>query len=399
MSKRADGQAKLGKRGNREGSIYQREKDGRWVGAISLGWEGGKRRRKTVYGATQAEVIDKLETLRSDIRQNMPVTDARLTVGKFLNEWLEHIEPNENGEGTIRRSTFVGYEVMVRLHIIPALGHIRLAKLSPRDVERFLRDKREKPTKGKKVLSPRTVQLIRVVLRLALQQAVSWGMVGRNVVDLTRGPSVPQRKVNPLTADQVRIFLDGVKGDRLEALYVTAFSLGMRQSELLGLRWSDVDLDAGTLNVAQTLERVKGGRQFNRPKSDRSNRTLAMPAITVKALKAHRARQNEEKLALGKNWKDLGLVFTSTLGTPLDHRNVLRTYQRHLERLGLPAQTFHDARHACASLLLAQGVPLRTIMEVLGHSQIGITANTYAHLSVELKRDAADRMDALFASG
>lgn len=389
----------MSKRGNSEGSIYEREKDGRWVGAVSLGWEGGKRKRKTVYGATQAEVIDKLDRLRSDIRQNLPVADERLTLEKFLKDWLAHVEPGENGDGPIRRSTYVGYEVMVRRHIIPGLGRTRLTKLSPRDVESFLREKRVKPDKNGKALSPRTVQLIRVVLRLALQQAVSWGLVSRNVVDLTRGPSVPQRKVNPLTAEQVRIFLDGVRGDRLEGLYVTAFSLGMRQSELLGLRWQDVDLERGTLNVAQTLERVKGGRKFNRPKSDRSNRTLVMPAVTLKALRAHRSHQNEERLGLGEEWEDHGLVFTSTRGTPLDHRNVLRTYQRHLERLGLPPQTFHDARHACASLLLAQGVPLRTIMEVLGHSQIGITANTYAHLSVELKRDAADRMDALFASG
>jgi integrase len=203
--------------------------------------------------------------------------------------------------------------------------------------------------------------------------------------------------VRTLSSEQARSFLDAVQGDRLEALYTVAIALGLRQGEILGLRWIDVDFDAGTITVARALQRVGGRLMFVPPKSARSLRTVSMPTTLVAALRAHRARQLQERLAAGPDWNPDDLVFTSSTGTPLDSRNVTRRFQAALERAGLPRMRFHDARHTCATLLLAQGVQPRVVMETLGHSQISLTMNTYAHVIPELQREAADRMEAVLA--
>ncbi|MEZ4494687.1 MAG: tyrosine-type recombinase/integrase [Dehalococcoidia bacterium] len=376
----------MSRRANREGSVYKR-KDGRWVGVVDLGWENGRRRRKSVYGRTQSEVNAKMPAVRLDVQRGIPVPDERITVEQLLRDWLE-----VSARPSVRASTYACYEANVRLHLVPTLGRTRLVKLAPLDVERLLHAKRAAG------LSPNTVRLIRVTLRRALQKALEWGLVARNVADLVSGPTITRKQVQPLTAEQIRTFLAGVKGDELEALYVVAFTLGLRQGEILGLRWQDIDLDADTLRVEQALQRVGGQRQFGPPKSDRSMRALVLPDLTAAALRQHRLRQLEARLSAGERWQDQGLVFTTSIGTPCDPRKVTRLFQAHLKLLGLPHQRFHDARHAAASLLLAQGSDLRSIMEVLGHSQISLTANTYSHLSQEMKRDAAARMDAVFAS-
>lgn len=199
------------------------------------------------------------------------------------------------------------------------------------------------------------------------------------------------------TPTQARTFLDAIRGDRLEALYAVAVALGLRQGEILGLRWADVDLDVGKITVCQALQRVDGRLTFVEPKSRRSRRTIPMPPTVARALRAHRARQLEERLTGGPDWNEHDLVFVSTTGTPLDGRNLTRRFQAVLERAGLPRMRFHDARHTCASLLLAQGVQPRVIMETLGHSQIGLTLNTYAHVIPELQREAAERMEEVLA--
>jgi integrase len=169
--------------------------------------------------------------------------------------------------------------------------------------------------------------------------------------------------------------------------------LGLRQGEILGLRWSDVDVETSTLRVAQALQRVNGRLEFVEPKSRRSRRTIPMPPTVARALRAHRSRQLEERIAVGPRWRESDLVFTTSIGTPLDSRNVTRRFQAALERASLPRLRFHDLRHTAASLMLAQGVPARVVMETLGHSQISLTMNTYSHVVPALQREAADRMD------
>ncbi len=189
--------------------------------------------------------------------------------------------------------------------------------------------------------------------------------------------------------------LHAAKGERLEARFTVALTLGLRQGETLGLRWQDVDLEAGDLRVRVALQRVKGKLQLVEPKTPGSRRALPVPPSVVLALREHRRNQLEERLAVGPLWQDSGLVFTTTIGTPPDATNVVRHCRAILDRAGLPRMRYHDLRHACASLLLAQGVKLRTIMEILGHSQLSTTAEVYAHVLPALQGDAANRMEAL----
>ncbi|MHB1414616.1 MAG: site-specific integrase, partial [Chloroflexota bacterium] len=198
--------------------------------------------------------------------------------------------------------------------------------------------------------------------------------------------------------EQARTVLQSIRGHRLEALYTVALVLGLRQGEALGLRWEDVDLEGGSLRVCQTLQRVDGTLRFAEPKTERSRRKISMPEMVARSLRQHRLHQVEERLMAGSKWQENGLVFTSTIGTPLDGTNVTHILHRLLEEAGLPRIRFHDLRHTCASLLLAEGIDLRVIMEVLGHSQISLTANTYAHIQDPLKRDAAAKLDAALGS-
>ncbi len=223
-------------------------------------------------------------------------------------------------------------------------------------------------------------------------------MVARNVATLVDPARHKHQSINPLTPEEARKFLDKIKGNRLEALFSVALAMGLRQGEALGLCWEDVDFEARTLRVEPGLQRLDKKLQLTDLKSDSRRRTLPLPETIVTALRAHRIRQLEEKMLAGDHWQEFGRVFTTTIGTPLDARNVLRKFHKALEDAGLRPQRFHDLRHAAASLLLAQGVPPKTVQEILSHSDIRLTMNTYAHVMPAMKRDAADLMDAILAS-
>jgi integrase len=206
-----------------------------------------------------------------------------------------------------------------------------------------------------------------------------------------------RHEIKPLSADQSRALLDAAKRHQLEAFYSAALLLGLRRGEVLGLRWSDIDFERRTLQVRQTVQRIaQEGLVAAEPKTEKSRRTLSLPDAALRALKAQRARQATERLSAGTEWEDADLVFTSLSGTPLDPRGVDRKFKRLLAKAQLPVTTrLHDLRHSAASLLLAQGVPMRTIMELLGHSSIAMTANVYSHIAPTMLRDAADKMDAI----
>ncbi len=376
------------KRGQGEGSIYRR-KDGRWAATIHLGYDGGRRRRKTFYGQSRGVVAQRLAEAIKLTMDGVPIPSERQTVGQFLLLWLD-----ETVKPTVRMSTHRGYEAKLRVHVIPALGRLPLVKLTPQRVQGFLNDK------FKAGLAAQTVQHLRTILRAALNDAVKWGLVMRNSAALVDGPRGPRSEVRLVNPSQARQLLEAFRGDRLEALYTVALAVGLRQGEALGLRWQDIDLEARTLTVCVALERAEGHFRLTEPKTDRSRRTIALPDVAIRALKAHRARQSQERLLAGPEWQDSwDLVFTSPSGAPLHGTNVTRGFRQVLERASLPSQRFHDLRHACASLLIVQGIHPRVIMETLGHSRIGLTMDTYGHVIPELQRDAADKMDVLLASG
>ena len=370
-----------GRRASGEGSIYRR-RNGTWSAIATLP-DG---RRKHIYGKTRDQVRGKLAEILHAL-QNGSFTDARgKTLGDFLDQWLaDVVKPR------VRAWTFAGYEVHVRRHIKPVLGRVPLEKLSPQHVQHLLNRKLEEG------LKPKSVRYLRGTLRTALNEAVRWGLVSRNAAALVDGPRVERFDIQPFTPAEARVFLDSIAGERLEALYSVALTMGLRQGEALGLRWQDVDLELGYLRISKQLQRVHGAPQLVEPKTARSRRTLAMPPMITKSLEQHRVRQRQERSNAGNRWAETDLVFASTEGKPLDGTAISKGFHRLLERAGLQQRRFHDLRHSCATLLLVQGVSPRVVMDVLGHSQIGLTMNTYSHVIPDLRRDAADRMQDLLA--
>jgi integrase len=368
------------RRGHNEGAIYQR-KDGRWAGSVNLGWEDGKRKRKTVYALTRAEVAARVNALLADKNLGKPITSDRRTLASLLSEWLEDsIKPN------VRPKTYWSFEQVVRTHLNPGLGSHKLAKLTPQIVQRFVN------SKSASGLSPRTVQYMLAVLRRALRSAAKAGEVHQNVALLVDTPTVPQPEIEPYDEREARTLLAAVKGDRLEAIYTIAIGLGLRRGEALGLRWIDVDIDRGSLSVRQQLQRVGGELVFSVPKTAKSTRTLPLPAVLAESLSAHRAKQNQERLLAGPRWHDSGLVFTTKKGTPIEPRNLDRHFHAMREHAGLRHQRFHDLRHAAGSILIAQGVHSRVVQDILGHSTAAMT-NRYTHVVEQSVQDAARRMN------
>lgn len=371
------------KRGQGEGTIYKR-KDGRWAAAINLGYQNGKLKRKTFYGETREDVKNKLVAALNDQQKGLPVLTERQTLAQFLDKWLADV-----AQPSVRPKTYRFYSDHIRLHIIPALGKKRLEKLTPADVQHFANDKL------KSGLSPQSIRHIIATLRSSLSLAVKWQLVYRNVAALITLPRIQKQEMKFFTPEQANAFLDSIKGHRLEALFGMALTLGLRRGELLGLHWSDVDLDGATLRVNYGLQRFDGKLHLMEPKTEKSRRMLPLPSLLVAALRAHRTRQLEERLALGSDWQETGLVFISTVGTPLEPRNLNRTFDALLENAKLPKIRLHDLRHSCATMLLAQGIPQRTLMEILGHSQISLTMNTYSHVLPEMTRAAVNVMDSV----
>jgi integrase len=366
------------RRGNGEGTITLR-KDGRWEARISL--ENAK--RKTVYGKTQKEVRDKLIAARRQVQQGVPLPDERLTLGAWLTQWLEI-----TAKASVRPSTFRTYAGYINHRLLThQASRQALAKINPADLDRLFADMRAAG------LTPRTVEQIRAIIRRALNVALKRGLVARNVATLTDPPHVERKEAPALSPVDARRLLDALRGEPRYPLYTVALASGLRLGELLGLRWVDVDLNTGILRVRQAAQRIARETRFVPPKTNRSRRQIILPQFAIDVLRTYRAHQSEQRLALGTEWQDAGLIFTNELGAPLIGTSVTNGFQRALARAGLPKMRFHDLRHGTASLLLAEGVNPRVVMERLGHSTIALTLGTYSHVIPALDQDAANRLD------
>jgi integrase len=243
--------------------------------------------------------------------------------------------------------------------------------------------------------SGRLVQYQRTILRCALNQAVRWNLVARNVVALVDPPRYSKPEVVPLNPNEVNKFLEAIKGDSLETVFHVALSLGLREGEVLGLRWSDIDLEERIVRIRVSLQRIDKKLQLVELKTKRSRRTLPIPDNVFSSLRVHRTQQLMDKMHTGEKWQETGLVFTTGHGRPLSARNVIRSYHRLLAKAKIPRHRFHDLRHSCASFLLSKNIPARTVMDILGHSNISLTMNTYSHVMPEMLKDAANAMNAV----
>jgi integrase len=379
-SKRANGDADVYPRKNRRGEVTG------YRGPYWVQTERGPKRR-TVSGKTKTETRAKLAKAKAEADIGLAFDAGTVNVSEYLKRWLE------DSKDTVRPRTWERYEQNSRVHIVPALGSVRLKALTPAHLRGLYRRKLEAG------LAPRTVNYIHQTLHKALRQAVADGLVPRNVAVFVKAPRPAKREMRYLDPQQAEALLEAAREDRLEALYVLAIRTGMRQGELLGLSWQDVDLETGALQVRRTLASTKGGvAVYNPPKSGRG-RSLELSEKTVEALRRHRAAQNEERLGLGSLWEDHGLVFADPWGKPIRRWTLdRRSFVPLLERAGLAdAVTFHGLRHTFATTMLKGGVHAKVVSEMLGHADVALTLNVYSHVLPGMQAEAARRIDELLA--
>lgn len=374
------------RRGNGEGSIYQRKSDGKWCGASHH--EG---RRFVVYSDSAAGVRAALAARRAELVAGVAARPAVETVAGFVARWLDESAALTCGPKTLRT-----YRDLLRLHVEgSALGGCALGKLAPAAVAEFLSALRSKQYgRAGKTLSPSTVHAVFRMLRAALNVAVSWRLISRNPVAAVRMPAVPRGRGAVLSAAEARALLGLLAGHRLEALFSLSVASGMRQAELLGLLLSDLDLEGGRLHVRRQLQRVGGTLRESAPKLS-SRRSILLPGFVCDQLRAHLARRREAAELAGESWQESGRLFVSGLGGPVDARNLTREWYRIRARLGREDLRFHDLRHSAATILHVAGVPVTAIQHLLGHHSDRTTRDIYMHVAAESERAAADAMDAL----
>jgi integrase len=366
------------KRTNGEGTVYRRDQ-----GSEAAYYVDG--RRRTFRAKTSREARERLESSLRRSERGQPLLDEQLTVAGFLEYWLTAIEP------TIRPSTHKRYREYVRVHTIPQIGRLRLVQLTPLHLQGLYANRL---TAGS---APSTVQHLHRTLHRALAMAERWDMVSRNVARLVTPPRVPKYKIRPLTPDEVRRFLGAIRGQRFEPAFVVAVVTGLRLGELLALHWHDVALDEhAVLHIRGSLQRAHGRLQILEPKTSESVRDVALARIGVDALRAHRLRQNAERLRIGGSWDDHDLVFPNGWGRFMAPDYFVRThFVRALEAAGLPRIRFHDLRHTFATLQLGNQQPIKIVSEMMGHTRTAITQDLYTHVSAQMQRDAAGALDAL----
>jgi integrase len=360
----------MSKNGNGEGSIYEHKRNGKKVGyrgSYTVYTAAGPKRRY-VSGKTREETRQKLTKAMADRDGGLVFDAGGQSVGEYLERWLE-----TSVSGSVRESTYASYCRQARRYLVPTIGSVKLKKLSAMHVQGIYRSMLNRG------LASRAVQYTHAVLHRALKQAVRWGLVPRNVCEDVNRPRLRREEMRPLDREQARCLLEAAEGDRFEALYVLAVRTGMRPGELLGLKWEDVDLDGngGSLRVNCALSDGK----LAEPKRNRSRRRIDLSAGSIVALKVHRKRQLEERMQKAGLWRDHGLVFPSSVGTPLSHRNVVRAFKQLLKRASLPETVrLYDLRHTCATLLLNGNVHPKYVQELLGHASIAQTLDTYSHV-------------------
>ena len=355
----------------------------------------GQLKRATFYGKTRKEVADKLANAQSDQHQGIFVAPNKVTLGEWLDTWLQDYKKT-----TLRPTTYDSYEMVVRHHIKPTLGPLLLRDFRPEHLQRYYNDKIQSG------LDARTIKLHHKVLSNALLQGEKNQLVLRNVCRLVEPPRQTRKEMQTLTLEQITTQLfPAIKEVRFSAAIHLAFTTGLRRGELLGLRWKDVDLRTGVINVRQAVTRVKDhdtGRtylDFCEPKTPQSRRSIPLTGASILELKRHKIRQTEERLLLGPGYADHDLVFCREDGKPVDPRTLNNHFTKAIKKAGLPHIRLHDARHTFATLLLEQGVAAKVAQTILGHGSIAMTLDTYSHVSTDLEKQAVAKLEEALAIG
>lgn len=364
------------RRRNQQGALYKTATG--WRGAVDLGWIDGKRRRKYVYGKTRTQVLAKMRPLVEAARSQSLTVTRSPRVDEWMNTYLSEVAAL-----SVRPSTLHRYRQEVRLYISPALGQMSMEKVKPHHIAAFYRKQLDH-------LSPSSVRRLHALLRRSFSVAMKWGVIATNPVLQVDAPPLQHFEIDPLRVDELRTLLRTSAGTTMHVRWLIAATLGLRQGEVLGLRWSDIDLDVGQLRVRQSLQYQGGVLSLVQPKTPRSRRTVPLPNAVVDALRTHERSQAETRATAGEAWQERGFVFATRTGGPIHPRNDYRSFRALLTKAGLRRVRLHDLRHTAASLLLEQGVHPRVVMEILGHSQISLTMNTYSHVVPDTVRSATD---------
>lgn len=352
------------------GKRIKRRKDGRYEAKYTVQTATGIK-RKSVYGDSQKEVREKLARALADSQDGLFFDAGNLTVTEYLNRWL-----TDSVRDSVKRRTHESYVCIVNRHIVPAIGRCKLKALNPAQVQSLYRSKLDQG------LSPTTVEHIHTTLHRALKQAVRWQLIPRNVCGAVTPPKRVRSDFEPLSGEQAKALLRAAKGERYEALYVLALTTGMRQGELLGLRWGDVDLDRGVLRIRRALVTGYGKQTYEVPKTAKGRRSVALTPTAVAALRRH-----------GNGYEDDGPVFRNRVGGPVHPKNLVdRSFRPLLKRARLPQIRLHDLRYTAATLLLGKGVHPKIVQEMLGHANISITLDTYSHVLPNMQAPAVDAM-------
>lgn len=372
------------------GTIRQRP-DGRWEARFTVGRDPGtgKQIQRSVYGSTQKEVRQKLAQAVAEVDNGTYQAPSKMTVGQWLDIW------QKDYLGGVKPFTAQGYEKNVRVYIKPALGAIKLDALNAHTVQKFINDM-GKPHEDKPPLSPKTVRNAHGVLHKALQQAVKVGYIRFNPADACELPRLERKEINPLDSDAMAAFMRAIGGHRFETIYLTMLFTGMRRGEAFGLLWDCVDLDKGTIRIDRQLQNIPGRPGEFRLISTKNGkgRTITAAPFVVELLKKHRARQLRDRLKSGPLWQDHGYVFCNEVGEHLSPSTVYHNYKEIVASIGLPDLRLHDLRHSYAVASLRAGDDVKTVQSNMGHHTAAFTLDVYGHVTEEMKRASADRMEA-----
>ena len=364
-----------------------------WEACLTVGYDlgTGKQIQRSFSGKTQKEVREKMQAVAVEVNNNTYKEPTKMTVAEWLDIWYADYL------GNTKPHTKKSYAGVIKNHIKPAIGAIKLSALSPVHVQKLINGIRStKKTTAGSVVNPKTVKNVHGVLHSALQQAVFCGYISTNPADRAILPKRTKAEINVLDAQQIPAFFKAVEDHPFQYLYLIDLFTGMRQSELLGLQWDDIDLESKTITVKRQLVylgNAHGGYQYSTPKNSKT-RIIALPDKAVTALRKQRALQNSMRLAAGCAWNNPdNLVFTNALGEHIKHDHVYRHLKKIFASMGVPDLRFHDLRHSYAVMSLQSGCDIKTVQENLGHHAAAFTLDTYAHVTDKMRRDGADKIN------
>ena len=387
-----------------DGTIRQR-KDGRWEARYTLGVHpgSGKQVQKSVYGKTQDEVRKKLKQITAEVDRGIYTEPSKLTVGQWLDTWLDEYNTD------IKQSTLDQYKYQIRVHLKPCLGAVKLHELKAPAIQKFY-NARMKPytikqrdsklmikTVKREGLSPKSIKNLNSVLHEALDKALKLGYIQNNPCNAVTLPKVHRVEMHPVTDDNVKALLEAIKGNPYEDVYFITMFTGLREGEILGLTWDCIDFSTGVVTVYRQLQKARGvGAVYSFvPLKNSKTRSFMVADTVLAALRKIKRKQSEMKLQVGDKWENKeDFVFTNDFGRHLSKNTVYNNFKMCAEKAGIPETRFHDLRHTYATLALQQGVDMKTVSSNLGHATVAFTLDVYGHVSEQMQKESADRMQA-----